>query len=306
MRRASIVLEERFKRNPALPGGVKPLLLTHCGAGSGRSVQDAAEAAGEVGMKVLRRGGRALDAVVAAVVVLEDDPRLNAGTGSRMRTDGRIQMDAALMDDTMEAGAVAAIERVKNPILVAHDVLRTPHILLVGPDALAFARANGHADYDPATPESRKRLEESLRKIREGRVPAYYKKFNHLDLHGTVGAVARDRRGRFAAGVSTGGTSFMLPGRVGDSPILGSGIYAGPAGAVCATGIGEEIMKRVLSKYVYDRITEGRSPQRAAEMGVKLFPRGVSVGVIAVGKRGWGEACDQDMAFFASAEGRTL
>ena len=285
---------------------MEPLLLTHCGAGSDRSVQDAAEAAGRRGLDVLRRSGRALRGVVEAVAALEDDPRLNAGTGSRMRIDGRIQMDAALMDGDLEAGAVAAIERVRNPVRVAWDVLSTPHILLVGPDAQACARAHGHADYDPATPESRKKLEDSLRRIREGRVPRYYRKFNGLDLHGTVGAVARDRRGRFAAGVSTGGTSFMLPGRVGDSAILGSGIYAGPHGAVCATGIGEEIMKRVLSKYVYDQVAAGRSPQAAADRGVALFPRDVSVGVIVVGRRGWGEACDADMAYFASARGRTL
>lgn len=285
---------------------MQPILLTHCGAGSDRSVQDAADQAGRVGLEILRRGGRAIDAVVQAVVVLEDDPRLNAGTGSRMRTDGRIQMDAAVMEGNLEAGAVAAIERVKNPILVARDVLVTPHILFVGPDAVAFARAHGHADYDPATPESHRKLEESLRQIREGHVPRYYRKFKDLATHETVGAVARDRRGRFAAAVSTGGTSFMLPGRVGDSPILGSGLYAGPRGAVCATGIGEEIMKRVLSKAVYDEIAAGRSPQKAAERAVASFPRGVSVGIIAVGPRGAGEACDRDMAYFTSARGRTL
>jgi len=247
-----------------------------------------------------------MDAVVDAVVFLEDDPRLNAGTGSRMRTDGRIQMDAAVMDWNLEAGAVAAIERVRNPIRVARDVLATPHILLAGADAEAFARSHGHAVYDPATPESRRKLEDSLQRIREGRLPRYYRKFKDLDLHGTVGAVARDRRGHCAAGVSTGGTSFMLPGRVGDSPIIGSGIYAGPHGAVCATGIGEEIMKRVLSKYVYDQMAAGRSPQAAADRGLALFPRDVSAGLIVVGKRGWGEACDRDMAFYASAEGRTL
>ncbi len=223
-----------------------------------------------------------------------------------MRTDGRIQMDAAVMDWNLEAGAVAAIERVKNPILVAKDVLVTPHILFVGPDAVAFARAHGHADYDPSTPEARRKLEESLRQIREGRLPPYYRKFKNLEAHETVGAVARDRRGRCAAAVSTGGTSFMLPGRVGDSPILGSGLYAGPRGAVCATGIGEEIMKRVLSKVVYDDMAAGRSPQKAAERAVALFPRGVSVGIIAVGRRGEGEACDRDMAYFSSARGRTL
>lgn len=285
---------------------MEPLLLTHCGAGSDRSVQDAADTAGHRGLAILRRGGRALDAVVKAVAALEDDPRLNAGTGSRMRIDGRIQMDAALMDWNLEAGAVAAIERVKNPIRVARDVLSTPHILLVGPDAQAFARSRGHEDYDPSTPESRRKLQDSLRQIREGRVPRYYRKFKGLDLHGTVGAVARDRRGRCAAGVSTGGTSFMLPGRVGDSPILGSGIYAGPHGAVCATGIGEEIMKRVLSKYVYDQMAAGRSPQVAADRGLALFPKDVSVGVIVVGRRGWGEACAADMAYYASARRRTL
>jgi L-asparaginase/beta-aspartyl-peptidase (threonine type) len=259
-----------------------------------------------VGLEILRRGGRALDAVVRAVVVLEDDPRLNAGTGSRMRTDGRIQMDAAVMDWNLDAGAVAAIERVKNPILVAKDVLETPHILLVGPDAVSFARACGHGDYDPATPAARRKLEESLRQIREGRVPRYYRKFRNLEAHETVGAVARDRRGHCAAAVSTGGTSFMLPGRVGDSPIIGSGLYAGPHGAVCATGIGEEIMRRVLAKYVYDQMASGRSSQVAAERGLAVFPRDVSVGVIAVGKRGSGEACDRDMAYFASGRGRTL
>lgn len=251
-------------------------------------------------MEVLRRGGRALDAVVEAVVVLEDDPRLNAGTGSRMRIDGRIQMDAALMNEALEAGAVAAIETVRNPIRVARDVMDTPHVLLVGPDALAFARSKGHAPYDPATPAARAKLQVSLQQIKEGRLPQYARKWKGMDLHGTVGAVARDRWGHFAAGVSTGGTSFMMPGRVGDSPILGAGLYAGPRGAVCATGIGEEIMRRVASKYVYDQMAAGTSAQKAADRGLALFPRGVNVGVIVAGKRGWGEACDADMAFFTS------
>ncbi len=208
-----------------------PILLTHCGAGSNASVRDAASAAGAIGIAVLRRGGRALDAVVESIAVLEDDPRLNAGTGSRMRIDGRIQMDAALMDADLEAGGVAAIEEVKNPIRVARDVFGTPHVLLVGSDATAFARKMGHVRYDPATPESRRRLKESLTQIRKGRVPRYARKWKSVQLAGTVGAVARDRRGRFAAGTSTGGTAFMLPGRVGDSPIVGAGLYAGPHGA---------------------------------------------------------------------------
>ncbi len=282
------------------------LLLTHCGAGSNAAVRDAANAAGVTGTAVLRRGGRALDAVVESIVVLEDDPRLNAGTGSRMRIDGRIQMDAALMDGDLEAGGVAAIEEVKNPIRVARDVFGTPHILLVGSDAIAFARKMGHNRYDPTTPESRRRLKESLAKIRKGRLPRYQRKWKSVHLTDTVGAVARDRRGRFAAGTSTGGTAFMFPGRVGDSPIVGAGLYAGPQGAVSATGFGEEIMKRVLSKFVYDRIADGLSAQRAADRGVALFPKTVPVGVIAVGLRGWGESCNRHMAFFTSSERRTF
>src|SRR5438876_11288880 len=102
-------------------------------------------------MEVLTRGGRALDSVVESIVVLEDDPRLNAGTGSRMRIDGRIQMDAALMDANLEAGGVAAIEEVKNRIRVARDVFGTHHVLHVGSDATAFAPHNGHIRYDPST-----------------------------------------------------------------------------------------------------------------------------------------------------------
>jgi len=285
---------------------VRPLLLTHCGAGSEKAVEDAAMAAGEKGMAILRRGGRALDAAVEAVASLEDDPRTNAGTGARMRVDGRIQMDAAVMDWDLEAGAVAAIEFVKNPVRVARDVLSTPHILLVGEDAVRFARARGHAPFDPATPESKKRLEESLARIRDGRLPRYARKWKDVDLHGTVGAVARDRRGRFAAATSTGGTAFMLPGRVGDTPILGAGLYAGPHGAVATTGIGEEILKRVLAKFVYDLLAGGSPVQKAVDRGVALFPRDISVGIIAVGDRGWGEACDREMAYYASSSRRTF
>jgi len=251
---------------------VRPLLLTHCGAGSDPSVQDAADRAGARGMEVLTRGGRALDSVVEAIVVLEDDPRLNAGTGSRMRIDGRIQMDAALMNWDREAGSVAAIEEVKNPIRVAYDVLKTPHILLAGSDAITFARSKGHARYDPSTPESRRHLEESLEKIRNGRLPRYARKWKGVALHDTVGAVARDRRGHFATGSSTGGLAFMLPGRVGDSPIVGAGLYAGPRGAVSVTGIGEEIIKQVLSKFVYDRIETSK-----IEAEVKLLQRHVAM-----------------------------
>jgi L-asparaginase/beta-aspartyl-peptidase (threonine type) len=210
------------------------------------------------------------------------------------------------MDSRHEAGGVAVIENVRNPIRVARDVLDSPHVLLAGPDATGFARRKGHPFYDPATPESRERLEETLTKIRTGRLPRYARKWRGMELHDTVGAVARDRRGRFAAGSSTGGTAFMLPGRVGDSPLVGAGLYAGPDGAVTVTGIGEEIIKRVLSKFVYDLIAQGVSPKAASKRGLALFRQDISVGIIAVGSRGAGTASNRPMAFFTSPKGRTL
>ncbi len=277
-----------------------PAIVTHCGAGSTPALNDLAKSAGWGALNLLRRRGRAVDATCAAIVALEDDPRTNAGTGSRMRIDGRTQMDAALMVDTLEAGGVAAIERVRNPILVARKVLDTPHVLLVGPDATRFARRSGFPVYDPATPESRARLQDTLRRIRAGDVPAYYRKWRSKGLLGTVGAVVRDARGRFCAGSSTGGTAFMMPGRVGDTPIIGAGVYCGPAGAVTATGVGEEILKRVLSRFVYDRIAAGEGAQQACEAGLELFRRTVPIGVIAVDAADVGEACNRDMAWWTN------
>lgn len=201
---------------------------------------------------------------------------------------------------------MAAIEEVKNLILVARNVFDTPHLLLVGRDAIEFARSRGHLLYNPATPDSQRRLEESLAQIRNGKLPRSARKWKSVESHDTVGAVARDGRGRFAAGTSTGGTAFMWPGRVGDSPIVGAGLYAGPLGAVSVTGIGEEIMKQVLSKFVYDRLADGMSAQQASDRGLALFPKDVPVGIVAVDARESGEASNRPMPFFASDGCRTL
>jgi len=276
--------------------------VTHCGAGSSIAVVDGAKDAGHIGLSVLEMGGPAIDAVTDAIVALENDPRMNAGTGSRLRIDGRAQMDASIMTDDLEAGAVAAVEYVKNPVLVARKVMETPHVLLVGPDAIRFARRMGFRRYDPVTPEAIKRWKQSLEKIRKGDVPPYAKKWIAFkDLIGTVGAVARDSAGRFCAGSSTGGTAFMMPGRVGDSPILGAGIYCGPAGAVSVTGAGEEILRHVLSKFVYDRMAGGGTTQAASDAGLRLYKKTVPIGIIAVGKDGAGEACNRSMAWWTNA-----
>ena len=198
----------------------------------------------------------ALEAVLKAVVLMEDDPLFNAGTGSNMRIDGSIQMDAAVMVPG-DFGAVINIENVKNPVLVARDVmLKSPHLILSGDGAIQFARKMGHSYYDPTTQKAKERKERVIKKLKNGEIPEYY----HPDffkefLGDTVGAVARID-GKFAAAVSTGGTSLTLRGRVGDSPIIGAGIYCGKKGAVVATGIGEEIIRRMLSYRIYQKIGE--------------------------------------------------
>ena len=198
-----------------------------------------------------------LDAVVEAVRLMEDDPLFNAGTGSNIRIDGCIQMDAAVMVPG-NLGAVINIERVKNPVLVARDVmLKSPHMILSGDGAIKFARKMGYKEYDPRTERAEEKREKLLNKLRSGDIPSYYNpEFFKEFLGDTVGAVAFFD-GNYAAAVSTGGTGLTLRGRVGDSPIPGAGIYAGEKGALVATGIGEEIVRRMLSLRVYSRIGEG-------------------------------------------------
>jgi len=280
-------------------------IVTHGGAGASKEYSDGTKRAAEQGMKVMAHGGNALEAVVEAIVVLEDDERFNAGTGSYAKLNGEIEMDAALMDSNMNAGAVAAIRRVKNPIRVARCVMDTPHVLLVGEGATQFARMKGFPDYDPMTEKAKKRLEEVKNMLKTSNLPPWAQKwrdFSYPGLLGTVGAVAMDESGYFAAGSSTGGTSIMLPGRVGDSPQIGSGLYAGKHGAVTATGIGEEIIKRVLCKSVYDKIARGWHPQKACEWGISLFPQDIPVGLICLSKKGVGVASNRDMAHWVIVE----
>lgn len=278
---------------------MKPFIVTHGGAGSPSKFKDGIEKAARKGFSVLKNGCSALDAAVEAVVVLEDDERFNAGTGSNLRLDGKtIEMDAAVMTSTGRCGSVGAISSVKNPVKVAKKVMTTPHVLLVGSEATEFARNAGFKYYNPITDKAVKKLEDAKRKLKSGNVPIWAEKWKNFSYSryvsvDTVGAVARDNNG-FAAAVSTGGTSFMLPGRVGDSAVIGAGIYAGKLGAVCATGIGEEIIRNVLAKSVYDRIAIACA-QKACEWGVKLL-RKYPTGLIAVSKEDYGIACTEDMA----------
>lgn len=271
------------------------VLVVHCGAHSSDTVMDAAEGALAEGLKVLRAGGDALDAVVRAVTLLEDDERLNAGTGSRLNLAGELEMDASLMDSRGEGGAVGALAGVKNPILVAREVMHSPHLFLAGTGALRFAREAGFPEYDGITSSAQKELKRIKTRMQRG-VRGSRGQVRH-DGGDTVGAVARDASGYMAAANSTGGISVQLPGRVGDTPVIGAGIYAGPAGAVTATGIGEEIIRAVLAKHVYDRMRGGMDSQAACEEGVGQFPESVPVGLLAVDLAGSGAAANTHMAW---------
>jgi len=291
---------------------VTPVVLTHGGAASPRSLSDGCQHAAEVARAVLARGEGALAAAIAATVTLEDDPRYNAGTGSNLRLDGAlVQMDASVMASDGRFGAVACIERVKNPVLVAAKVFETPHLLVVGEGATAFARRHGFPDFDPVTERARQKYERVLAHLRGqgdgsyeddaapwrgGAVKAHWNYDGDPPDCDTVGAVVRDSQGHFAATASTGGTLYMLRGRVGDSPLLGCGIYAGPHGAVATTGVGEEITKRLLAKTVYDWLAEGVPPSRAAQRAVASFPDVVDIGLLVVSKDGHAIASNRDMA----------
>jgi beta-aspartyl-peptidase (threonine type) len=232
----------------------------------------------EAGWKVLQGGGLAVEAVEAAIVVLEDDPVFDAGYGSHLNREGRVQLDAIIMDGrTLDAGSVAAVERVKNPIRLARRVMeRSAHILLVGEGAEQFAEENGiplcsnEELICPRERESWQRCIQSQHEITRHFAP-------HVTSHGTVGAVARDARGDIVAATSTGGTCCKLPGRVGDSPLIGCGAYADiEAGGVSCTGYGEAIMRIVMAKTAVDMMhplagNSAISAQGAAEASVRLL-----------------------------------
>ena len=241
---------------------MKPSLIIHGGAWSipDEAVEDCRagiERALKAGWKILSGGGAAIDAVEAAIVILEDDPTFDAGIGSHLNRDGRVQLDAIVMDGaTLKAGAVAAVERVRNPIRLARCVLeKSEHMMLVGAGAEKFAAENGIPLCKP----------EDLILDRERAAWRRCLEDSHAAEHhvghesGTVGAVALDTHGHLIAGTSTGGTCCKFPGRVGDSPLIGCGCYAdAEAGGVSCTGHGEGIMKIVMAKMATDLLHDQR------------------------------------------------
>jgi L-asparaginase / beta-aspartyl-peptidase len=254
-----------------------PVIIVHGGAGPVRdehietSIKGCREAA-LTGWQVLDAGGAALDSVVAAITALEDNPVFNAGTGAVLNADGGVQLDASIMDGVgLKAGAVAAVERVRNPIQLAKKVLDDGrHVLLVANGAERFAREQGIPECDPqalVTDPQRQRWQTK---------------------HGTVGCAALDPSGQLAAGTSTGGLLGALPGRVGDSPQIGSGTYANTVGGVSCTGVGEAIIRTVLAKTTVDLLVTGLVSAAAATKALELFERQTAseAGLIVIDRHG--------------------
>jgi L-asparaginase / beta-aspartyl-peptidase len=264
-------------------------IIVHGGAGDiAPERRDIVEAgckeAALVGWRVLLAGGAALDAVEAAVRALEDNPEFNAGTGACLNSDGNIQLDAGIMDGVnLQVGAVAVVERIKNPISLARLVLESPHVLLVGSGAQRFAREKGInqcAQEDLITDRQRAIWQkEKARHESEQQQP---------DDHGTVGAVALDMHGALAAATSTGGTYSKYPGRVGDSPLVGCGFYADEYAAVSCTGYGEHFMRLLVAKRAADAVASGLSAERAAKSIIVFLDKNApsSGGLIIVDRHG--------------------
>lgn len=262
---------------PVTAPTVQPVLVIHGGAGvvrAGMSAQDerdaraALEQALRAGHQQLAAGKPALDAVTAAITVLEDAPMFNAGRGAVFTHDGNNELDSAVMDGASErAGSVAGVHRVKNPILLARAVMeKSRHVMMVGDGAEAFAGENGIALVDPSYFRTDKRwqqLQQALKEEAAGQAHANIETAKHF---GTVGAVALDAQGHLAAGTSTGGMTNKRYGRVGDAPIIGAGTYANARCAVSGTGWGEFYIRAVAAHEICARIQyAGQSVREAAE-----------------------------------------
>jgi beta-aspartyl-peptidase (threonine type) len=235
---------------------MKPSLIVHGGAWdipdeAVEACNDGCRSALGAGWKILSSGGSALEAVEASIITLEDDPAFDAGYGSHLNRDGQVECDAIVMDGaTLRAGAAAGLHRLKNPIRLARKILeQCPHMMLIGDGAELFAKDSGLALCKPEELVSEVERQAYLRCSKDEHAAAHHRGHEQ----GTVGAVALDQQGGLFAATSTGGTCCKLPGRVGDSPLIGCGCYAdSQAGGVSCTGYGEAIMKIVLAKTAVD------------------------------------------------------
>ncbi|MBU0696662.1 MAG: N(4)-(beta-N-acetylglucosaminyl)-L-asparaginase [Bacteroidetes bacterium] len=242
--------------------------------------------------EILKNNGRALDAVEAGVKIPEGDPtERSVGYGGRPDRDGRVTLDACIMDELSNIGAVGCLEYIKHPISVARAVMeKTPHVMLVGDGALQFALSQGFVKENLLLEESEKEWKEWLK-------TSQYKPIANIENHDTIGMIALDTHGNLSGACTTSGMAFKMHGRLGDSPIIGAGLYVdNEIGAATATGHGEEVIRIVGCHLVVELIRQGKSPQKACEEAVERIVKltklrnknlkDIQVGFIALNKKG--------------------
>jgi len=290
---------------------MRPALVVHGGCGTPPAGEEeartaAADRAADAGWRVLLAGGTALDAAEAAVRHLEEEPLLNAGTGSYLQADGVARMDASIMASDGRAGAVAQVPTLRHPIRLARYILeQDAHVMLSGEQALHLALQLGHEMAVVATPGKiaywEKHLSEPSRTLDYARMAADWKAEN--PRLGTVGCVALDRDGRLAAATSTGGTGQCYPGRIGDTPIIGAGTYCTTRVGVSMTGLGERIMMLLSAKRLCDLVADGQALDTAGRTVLAEVERQAahSAGLIALDADGTIVAL-RDTPFMAWAE----
>lgn len=250
--------------------------------------------------EILKNNGRALDAVEAGVKIPEGDPtERSVGYGGRPDRDGRVTLDACIMDEFANIGSVAALEHIKHPISVARAVMeKTPHVMLVGDGALQFALSQGFKKENLLVEASEKEWKEWLK-------TSQYKPIANIENHDTIGMIALDAHGNLSGACTTSGMAFKMHGRVGDSPIIGAGLYVdNEIGAATATGHGEEVIRIAGCHLVVELMRQGKSPQQSCEEAVSRIVKltesrnknlkDIQVGFIALDKQGnYGAYCIQ-------------
>ena len=282
----------------------KPIIVVHGGAGTWQPERsqpglEGVKRAAKKGFDILRNGGTAVDSVVEAVAVMEDDGAFNAGYGSSLNIEKGVEMEASVMDGkTLQSGAAGLLNDVKNPVRLARIVMeKTDHILVVGRGAEKLAKIFRLERRNPTSELRSKYYEQQRKALLDGKfelpkLSELVKNYPELFELETVGAVALDNDGNVAAATSTGGFPLKLPGRIGDSPSIGCGTYAdNETGACSATGIGEIAIRLVLAKTVCNYLENGKTAQEATELAIRLVNKRISatynsMGLIAVDVHG--------------------
>lgn len=297
----STSLLQACAQEPTQSTTVKPVVI---------STWQHGQAANEAAWKVLSQGGRALDAVEAGVRVTESDPKVRTvGLGGYPDAAGHVTLDACIMDEKGDCGSVAYLQHIENPISVARKVMEeTPHVMLVGDGALQFALEQGFEKTNLLTPEAEADWQAWLAKQDKPARPEI-----NVENHDTIGLLALDQTGNLSGACTTSGASYKLPGRVGDSPIIGAGLFVdNEVGGAVATGWGEAVIRVVGCHLTVEFMRQGHSPEEACRLAVERVIsknpdyRDIQVGFVALNKQGeYGSYCIQTGFDYAVQDPKT-